>query len=70
MAAWLLQQQLRLDRQAEIDRQGGSDKKSDIFAKENRREGRARCGLFREWQVKHSSMENLKEFFGWLRCTE
>jgi len=65
-----LQQLLRLDKQAELDRQSGSESDNDKAARRRKTEDRKRCKLYEEWLQKFKNSEKRdpkrRSFFKWL----
>lgn len=65
------QKVIQLDRQAEADRVGGDDSADGESRKRMKKEGRARCGLFKEWLAEHQKdvQDKKPQFFNYLANT-
>jgi hypothetical protein len=63
-----LQAMIRLDKQAELDREAGSESSQDQANRRRKIENRKRCKLYRDWleKYKETSSDDRRTFFKWL----
>ena len=63
-----LQAMIRLDKQAELDREAGSGSEKDQANRRRKIENRKRCKLYNDWldKYKNTSKDERRTFFKWL----